>query len=72
VKQIESTSKLSHELNVEPIAADVQKLEYDSGKSDRFKQWIKNLKGDIYLNEAVNVIDDMVVQNNLVYNNKKQ
>jgi carboxyl-terminal processing protease len=72
VKQIETMSKLSKELDVEPIAADVKKLEYDSGKTDRFNQWIKNLKSDIYLNEAVNVTNDMVVQNNLVYNNKKQ
>jgi carboxyl-terminal processing protease len=71
VKQIETLNKLTNELNVDALPDDVKKLEYDSGKSDRFKQWIKNLRTDIYLDEAVNVVNDMIVQNNLVYNNKK-
>ena len=34
-------------------------------------QWIKNLRTDIYLDESVKVIDDMIVQDNLVYVNRK-
>jgi carboxyl-terminal processing protease len=69
VKQIDSLNKISTELNVEALGDDLKKLNYDEGKSDRFKQWIKNLRTDIYLDESVKVIDDMIVQNNLVYNN---
>lgn len=69
VKQIDSLNKISTELNVEALGDDLKKLKYDEGKSDRFKQWIKNLRTDIYLDESVKVIDDMIVQNNLVYNN---
>ena len=68
VKQIEALNKLSTELNVEALQEDLKRFEYDNGKSDRFKQWIKNLRGNIYLNEAVNVVNDMIVQKNLVYN----
>lgn len=71
VKQIDSLNKIAAELDVEPLADDVKKLEYDEGKSERFKQWIKNLRTDIYLDESVKVVGDMIVQNNLVYNNKK-
>jgi carboxyl-terminal processing protease len=71
VKQIDSLNRIPTELNVEPIAEDVKRLAYDEGKSERFKQWIKNLRSDIYLDESVKVINDMIIQNNLVYNNKK-
>lgn len=71
VKQIESLNKLSQELDVQALAEDLKKFEYDPGKSDRFKQWIKDLRTkDIYLNEAVNIVNDMVVQKNLVYNKR--
>lgn len=67
-KSIETLSKLSTDLNVEPLSEDVKKFEYDAGKSERFKNWIKNLRKDIYLDEAVKVVNDMIIQNNLVYN----
>lgn len=68
-KEIDSINKSAKELDVEAMAEDVKKFEYDAGKSERFKQWIKSLRSsDIYLGEAVNVINDMIVQKNLVYN----
>lgn len=71
VKQIESLNKLAQELNVQALPEDLKKFEYDPTKSDRFKAWIKALRtNDIYLNEAVNVVNDMVVQQNLVYRGK--
>lgn len=71
VKQIDSLNKAPNEINVEPLEEDLKKLQYDEGKTERFKQWIKNLRTDIYLDESVKVINDMIVQNNLVYNNSK-
>lgn len=71
VKQIDSLNKTPSEVNVEALAEDLKKLQYDEGKSERFKQWIKNLRSDIYLDESVKVINDMIIQNNLVYNNTK-
>jgi carboxyl-terminal processing protease len=68
-RQMDSLSKTNKELNVEAMTEDVKKLEYDAGKTERFKAWIKALRGsDIYLSEAVNVINDMIVQENVVYN----
>lgn len=71
VKQIDSLNRIPTEVNVAAIEEDLKKLAYDEGKSERFKQWIKNLRSDIYLDESVKVIDDMIVQDNLVYNNKR-
>jgi carboxyl-terminal processing protease len=70
-KQMDSLGKLSHELDVIALPEDIKKLEYDTAKSERFGQWIKNLrKNDIYLDETVKVVGDMIVQKNIVYNSK--
>jgi carboxyl-terminal processing protease len=71
VKEIDSLNKTKTELKVEALPEDLKRLAYDEGKSERFKQWIKNLRTDIYLDESVKVIDDMIVQDNLVYVNRK-
>jgi carboxyl-terminal processing protease len=71
-KQIETAGKMPTEMKVEALPEDIKKFEYDQGKSERFQQWVKNLRGnDIWLGEAVNVVNDMIVQKNLVYNIKK-
>ncbi len=70
-KQVDSLNKMPTEVNVEALEEDLQRLSYDVSKTERFKQWIKNLRTDIYLDEAVKVINDMIVQDHLVYNNKK-
>jgi len=69
-KQIETLSKLStsSELNVQSLPQDANKYEGDKDKATRFQQWLKDKKTDIYLGEAVNVLDDMITQKNLVYN----
>lgn len=71
-KQIDSLSKLNHELNLEALPEDIKKFEYDTAKSERFKAWITNLrKNDIYLDETVNIVSDMITQKNIVYTEKK-
>ncbi len=70
VKKIEANAKLATEIDVDALGEDLKKYEYDAAKLERFKAWIKALRSDIYLDEAVNVINDMVVQNNVVYNKK--
>lgn len=70
VKQIEVSNKLAQELDVQALPEDIKKFSYDTGKSERFNLWVKNLRSDIYLNEAVNVVNDMIIQDNIVYRNK--
>ncbi|HTI10146.1 MAG TPA: carboxy terminal-processing peptidase [Puia sp.] len=69
-KQIETLSKLpaANELNVTSLPQDANKYDGDKDKATRFQAWLKDKKTDIYLGEAVNVLDDMITQKNLVYN----
>jgi carboxyl-terminal processing protease len=58
-------------MDLAALEEDLKKLSYDQGKLERYKQWVKSLRTDIYLTEAVQVLNDMVDQKNLVYNSKK-
>jgi carboxyl-terminal processing protease len=70
IKQIDALSKLTggSELNVTALPQDVHKYDNDKDKGTRFQAWLKDKRNDIYLGEAVNVLDDMITQKNLVYN----
>ena len=67
-KQIEMLSKLPNELKIETLPQDAGKYENDKDKADRYAKWVKSLQKDIWLNEAVKVVDDMVASKSLVYN----
>jgi carboxyl-terminal processing protease len=68
VKQIETLSKLPTDLKIETLPQDAGKYDNDKDKADRYAKWVKNLQKDIWLNEAVKVVDDMVASKSLVYN----
>ena len=70
VKQIETLSKLpaGNELNVAALPQDQHKYDDDKNKADRFQQWLKDRKSDVWLGEAINVVDDMISEKNVVYN----
>jgi len=70
VKQIETLSKLpaGTELNVAALPQDQHKYDDDKNKADRFQQWLKDRKSDVWLGEAINVVDDMISEKNVVYN----
>ncbi|HLY71317.1 MAG TPA: carboxy terminal-processing peptidase, partial [Puia sp.] len=67
VKQIETLSKLPNELKIETLPQDSGKYDNDKDKADRYARWMKGLQKDIWLNEAVKVVDDMVASKSLVY-----
>jgi carboxyl-terminal processing protease len=64
--QNESLIKLKDEINVTALPAEENKWANDQNKQDRFNQWLKALRKDIYLDQAVKVVDDMIAQQNLV------
>ena len=68
VKQIDSVSKLVVPMSISTMPEDAAKYAKDKDKADRYKQWLDSRKTDIYLKEAVNVMDDMISRKNLVYN----
>ncbi len=65
VKQLESLLKLKNELDVSPLPKEVNKWAEDKSKQERFEQWIKDRQKDIYLDQAVKVMNDIISQQNL-------
>ncbi len=59
-KELEALHKLQKELNVNALTGEENKYANDKDKEERTKTWFKSLKTDIYLDEAVNVVNDMV------------
>ena len=66
VKQMDALLKLSGQLDVSALPNEINRWENDKNKQDRFDQWIKDRQKDIYLNQAVKVVNDMISQQNLV------
>ena len=68
IRQIDSLSKSPVAMNVDGLPQDVHNYDGDKDKETRYQQWLKDKRTDIWLGEAVNVLDDMVSQKSLVYN----
>ena len=65
IKQLETLLKLKDSLNVSPLSGEENRYDNDKSKKDRFAQWIKGLQEDIYLDQAIKVMNDMIGQQNL-------
>lgn len=61
LKKYDAVNDKVKELNITSIKADLDKLGGDSSKIARNKDWIKVRSKDIYLDEAVNVMNDLIV-----------
>ncbi len=66
IKQMESLLKLNGELDVAALPNETNRWANDKSKQDRFTQWLKGLQKDIYLDQTVKVMNDMINQQNLV------
>jgi carboxyl-terminal processing protease len=66
IRQVESLMKLEDEINVTALSTETNRWAEDKNKQDRFNQWLKGLRKDIYLDQAVKVVNDMIGQQNLV------
>ncbi|MBO9661210.1 MAG: carboxy terminal-processing peptidase, partial [Chitinophagaceae bacterium] len=64
--QIDSVRKMKTEIDVAALPSEVNRWADDKSKQDRFNQWLKLLRQDIYLDQAVKVVGDMISQQNLV------
>jgi len=58
--------KLKVELDVSALPKEVDRWSDDKSKQERFQQWLKSLQKDIYLDQAMKVMNDMISQQNLV------
>ena len=66
IKQLEVLLKLKDSLDVSSLTKEANRYDDDKNKKDRFAQWLKGLQQDIYLDQAIKVMNDMIGQQNLV------
>jgi len=66
VREIDSLLKLNTELNMSFLKQDADRYAQDKAKEERYNQWLRQLRKDIYLDQAVKVIGDINNQRNLV------
>ncbi|MDP9229164.1 MAG: carboxy terminal-processing peptidase, partial [Bacteroidota bacterium] len=71
VTQLQQLLKLDNEMNVTSLQQEANKYANDKDKQDRFANWIKNLRKDIYLDQAVKTVNDMIQQRNIALGTKK-
>ncbi|MGO4288587.1 carboxy terminal-processing peptidase [Chitinophaga sp. RAB17] len=62
LKKYDAVNDKVKELSIINIKSDIEKFGGDSSKIARNKDWIKIRTKDIYLDEAVNVMNDLIVQ----------
>ena len=63
--QIDSLTRLNTELNVTALKGEENRWAEDKNKQERFNQWLKNLRKDIYLDQTVKVVNDIINQQNV-------
>ncbi|NOT52031.1 MAG: carboxy terminal-processing peptidase [Chitinophagaceae bacterium] len=66
IKQLEGLLKLTSTLDVSALPGETNRWENDKNKQERFNNWITGLQKDIYLDQAIKVMNDMIGQLNLV------
>jgi carboxyl-terminal processing protease len=72
VKQNESLEKSKDSIDVSFVPKDKNMFAADKAKQERFDSWLKGLTKDIYLDQAVKVMNDMINQRNLAQSTKQQ
>ena len=58
-KKIEGLDKEISGIEVLPLKADIQPVASDTSKAAKTKEWYKSIKKDIYLNETIEIMNDM-------------
>lgn len=61
-KELEDLFKLNKGLNVKNIQADLALINAAKEKIDKNTQWLKRISGDIYIDETVKVMNNMITQ----------
>lgn len=65
VSQLDSLTKLTNEITVTAVTGEENKWAEDKNKQERFALWLKGLRKDIYLDQAVKVVGDIIGQQNI-------
>ncbi|CAN5762325.1 carboxy terminal-processing peptidase [soil metagenome] len=62
VKEDETWSKLKQPMDMRPVEIDKDKFynNADKAKGERYQQWLKNVQSDLYINETVKIVKDVM------------
>lgn len=64
-KQIEKLVKMDKAMQVSFLSQDQQRyVSSDKDKTERYKQWLGNVSKDVYVDQAVKVVNDIITQHN--------
>lgn len=69
VAELDKLYKLTKEMNVKNTEADMAVLNEAKDKLEKNNQWLKRVSGDIYIDETVKVMYNMIGQTNTAKNN---
>jgi carboxyl-terminal processing protease len=61
-KRLDTLTKLAVDLNVINLATDVAKISEDKDKIEKNKQWLQRISNDVYIDETVKVLNNMIGQ----------
>ena len=61
-KELEDLFKLNKEMNVKNLQADMAAINAAKEKIDKNTAWLKRVSGDIYIDETVKVMNNMITQ----------
>ncbi len=62
VKELDELYKINKEMSVKNITADLVVINSAKEKIEKNTQWLKRLSGDIYIDETVKVMNNMITQ----------
>ena len=65
VSRTSESTKLPYELNVSALPQEAGKYANDTNKQERFQQWLSGLRKDIYLDQSIKTLSDMINQRNI-------
>ncbi len=69
LKELDELYKLNKEMTVKNIAADMQTINSAKEKIEKNTAWLKRISGDIYIDETVKVMNNMITQSATVKTN---
>ena len=73
VKSTENLTKLKTPLSVSYLKVDESKyVSVDKDKTERYKQWLTGVSKDVYIDQAVKVIKDIVAKKNIAKTTDKK
>lgn len=64
-KQLDTLTKLKDSLSMAFLPQDLERMNTDKDKAERYNQWLRSLKTDIYLDQAIKIVGDIRNQKNL-------